>query len=108
MIQIAYNGNGFQELIYGAEGISNNTSNKNLGVPGDPGILVGQANGIGLHLGLTCSSFPDIKNLRCHYYPPLGKLTLPLRIPLETTWSEASKIEADKEMKWACLLNNEG
>jgi hypothetical protein len=78
MIQIAYNGNGFQELIYGTEGISNNTNNKNLGVPGDPRILVGQVNGIGLHFELVCSSFPGIKNVRYHYYPPLSKSILAL------------------------------
>jgi hypothetical protein len=71
MIQISNNGNRMQELIYGTEGISNNTSNKNLGVPRDPRILVGQVNGIGLHFELTCSSFPDIKNFHCYYYPPL-------------------------------------
>jgi hypothetical protein len=66
MIQIPYDRDGIEELVYGTEGISNNANNKNLGIPGNSGILVSQVNSIGLHFEPVCLSFPGIKEFCCH------------------------------------------
>jgi len=78
MIQISNDGKRMQELIYGTEGISNDAKDKNFGIPGNSRILVSQVNDVSLNFELVCSSFPGIKNVRCHYYPPLSKSILAL------------------------------
>jgi hypothetical protein len=41
MIQVPYHRNGTKVLVYGTEGISEGTNNKNLGIPRNPRILEG-------------------------------------------------------------------
>jgi hypothetical protein len=66
MIQIPYDRDGIQELIYGTEGISNDADDKNLGIPWNSGVLVSQVNDVDFHLESACSSFPDVKAFCCH------------------------------------------
>jgi hypothetical protein len=52
MIQVPYDRNVMEELVYGTEGIPNEASNKNPGIPANSSVFVSHVNGVEL---LFCS-----------------------------------------------------